>query len=729
MSGKNKTKKIEAAEILAPAGSLEILKGAFEAGADAVYAGGSCFGARAFAQNFTEKELMEGIDYAHLHGKKLYLTVNTLIKEKEFDSLYQYLLPLYRQGLDAVIVQDQGAVDLIREAFPLLAVHASTQMTVTNAVSAAFLEKRGLTRVVPARELSLPEIRKIADETDLEIECFVHGALCYCYSGRCLMSSMIGGRSGNRGQCAQPCRLPWKTDPHKPAKDLLSLKDLCTIDLVPDLLQAGITSFKIEGRMKQPLYVETVTAMYRKYMDLYMELQNGGRGNFRVSDEDRNTLLSAYQRRGYTDGYYRRHNGKEMLSLERPRTESAAREVKSEGNPKLQEKINGKLTLSPGKNAKLDLTCETGGKLFHISAEGGEVQEALKRPMEKEQLLKQMKKTGNTPFTFQSMDISLDGSIFMPVQSVNALRREGLEKLQNSIIESFRRTAEVQPPAAVPRAMQNHAAQMADIPVFVSVMSVEQGLAAVKQPFVKRIYISDTFLDEGDAELLVKEAEEKKIPLYFIMPQIYRREAEEACSRRLPVLMQICSGAMVHNLESLLRLRQEGFDKPADTSSSAYAWNLRAQRFWRGLGADLISAPLELNAGELQDLDRTGMILPVYGYEPVMVSAGCIRRNTQGCTGKSGWMSVTDRYQKKFMVRNECAYCYNIIYNTDPLVLLDQKEEILSLSPAALLCSFTWERGKRTEEILAGIGESIFSGRQLQWEDGFTRGHFKRGVK
>ena len=257
-------------EILAPAGSIESLRAAVCAGADAVYIGGTRFGARAFAKNPAEDELLEAIDYVHIHGRRIYLTVNTLLKDHEIEGLYEYLLPYYLRGLDGVIVQDIGVLEYLRRYLPDLPVHASTQMTVTGAEGAAFLKEQGVVRVVPARELSLEEIRRMKERTGMEIECFVHGALCYCYSGQCLLSSMIGGRSGNRGQCAQPCRLPWQAAGRKPA-DLMSLKDLCTIDLLPELMEAGIDSFKIEGRMKQPDYVYTVTRIYRKYADLYLE--------------------------------------------------------------------------------------------------------------------------------------------------------------------------------------------------------------------------------------------------------------------------------------------------------------------------------------------------------------------------------------------------------------------------------------------------------------------------
>ena len=265
-------------ELLAPAGSYETFEAVIRAGADAVYLGGSHFGARAYANNFNEEELLRAIDYAHIHGRQVYLTVNTLFKEEELEQgLYEYLLPYYEQGLDAVIVQDMGAFARIRSMFPRMDIHTSTQMTVTGAAGAAYMKQLGASRVVMAREMSFAEIREIHDKVGIEIESFVHGALCYCYSGQCLLSSMLGGRSGNRGRCAQPCRLPYEVY-KKDQKSriacgnyVLSPKDLCTIDAIPALAESGIFSFKIEGRMKSIHYVSTVTNCYKAAVNAYLE--------------------------------------------------------------------------------------------------------------------------------------------------------------------------------------------------------------------------------------------------------------------------------------------------------------------------------------------------------------------------------------------------------------------------------------------------------------------------
>lgn len=316
-------------EILAPAGSFESLKAAVNAGADAVYAGGKKFGARAFAANFSDSELLEAIDYVHLHGKKLYLTANTLMKQDEYTSLYDYIYPLYEHGLDAVIVQDMGAMNLILNHFPGVEVHASTQMSVMNSAGASFLKQLGVSRVVPGRELSVQEVQSIC-QTGIDVECFVHGALCYSVSGQCLMSSMAGGRSGNRGQCAQPCRMKYTSASH--SSYMMSLKDICTLEHIPLMIDAGIHSFKIEGRMKKPEYVALVTSMYRKYTDLYEEYlytisrnkQKSGTPSsqkdfvWNVSEDDVRALRDIYNRGGFSDGYMKSHNGRHMVSITKP---------------------------------------------------------------------------------------------------------------------------------------------------------------------------------------------------------------------------------------------------------------------------------------------------------------------------------------------------------------------------------------------------------------------------
>ncbi len=342
-------------EILAPAGSVESLKGAIAAGADAVYIGGSKFGARAYADNPETDTLLSAIDYVHSKDRRIYLTVNTLLKEQELTKeLIPFLEKYYRAGVDAVIVQDVGVLHFLAAHFPNLPVHLSTQMTLVSADGIKQLSGYPVTRLVPARELSLEEIRSIREETNLEIECFVHGALCYCYSGQCLLSSMIGGRSGNRGRCAQPCRMAYDVleDGRKVQNGLyvLSPKDLCTLDRIPDLVKAGIDSFKIEGRMKRPEYTAGVAAAYRLMTDLYFEYGEEGFYQYLkkhpdVLNEQTDRVADLYNRGGFTKGYFVQYHGKEMMAMERPNhTGTLVGEVVSgkgiRANIKLEKPLN-----------------------------------------------------------------------------------------------------------------------------------------------------------------------------------------------------------------------------------------------------------------------------------------------------------------------------------------------------------------------------------------------------
>lgn len=309
-------------EVLAPAGTAESFRAAVAAGADAVYLGGERFGARAFAGNFDTEELLHAVDYAHIRGRKVYLTINTLLKEKEIDELYDYLKPYYQEGLDAVIVQDYGVFQFVKENFPDMDIHASTQMTITGPLGASLLARLGASRVVTARELSLEEVAAIRQEVPkLEIESFVHGALCYCYSGQCFMSSLMGGRSGNRGRCAQACRLSYdvlddgrQLNTQK-ERYVLSPKDMCALEILPKVIKAGVNSLKIEGRMKGPEYTAGVVSMYRKYVDAYLEK---GEAGYHVAEEDVQQLMDLYNRGNFTRGYYQQHNGKNMMSMARP---------------------------------------------------------------------------------------------------------------------------------------------------------------------------------------------------------------------------------------------------------------------------------------------------------------------------------------------------------------------------------------------------------------------------
>lgn len=799
-------------EILAPAGSMECLKAAITAGADAVYTGGALFGARAYAHNLTEEELLEAIDYVHLHGRRLYLTVNTLIKDREMEKqMYDYLLPYYRQGLDAVIVQDIGLFRFIRKHFPDLPIHASTQMTLTGVDGAKFLEKEGAQRIVTSRELSMAEVKKIADETELEIESFVHGALCYCYSGQCLFSSFIGGRSGNRGQCAQPCRLLYRTPEAKRPQYLLSLKDICTLELIPEMIESGIYSFKIEGRMKKPEYAAAVAFQYRKYADLYLKYYEEcpaeedpaayAMKKYRVREEDRQMLLDLYNRGGFHTGYYHTQNGREMISLNRPNHAGvpAVKVLAKKGrnvtakaltdlypqdiielpmrkgrekadnytckdavrkgmnvqipvfadtpfkrdeiwmrtrnstlidtlreefvNGKIKERICGTFRLYPQEKATLTVKCRDA----EITVAGEKAQEALSQPMSRERIEKQLRKTGNTEFEFSFLKAEIGEKVFLPMQSLNELRREALETLEKVICEKYRRSGEVKDPEEDKTELSMEEEVLSGWTA--SVRTAEQMEVILEEEAIGRIYVDCTMFPriwEKDSyvEWITKVHAAGK-DIYLVMPYIFRertRKQYEAAYNR--IFGAGWDGILIANYESFAFLKEHGYTGRIMTDYNLYEFNQESRKFWKEKGVFEFTAPVELTERELQDLRVKDGEVIVYGYLPMMISAGCIQKTTRGCLKKSGQTTITDRYRNPFVVKNECDYCYNILYNYVPLYLGDRMEEVYQIGPGRIRLMFTTERQQEVRQILS----AYFEGKELP-EGTYTRGHWKRGIK
>ena len=712
-------------EILAPAGSFESLKAAVHAGADAVYMGGSRFGARAYAQNPEGDRLLEAIDYAHLYGVKLYLTVNTLLKDKELEGeLYDYLKPCVEHGLDAVIVQDTGVMKCIQRWFPELDIHASTQMTLCGVGGVELLKEEGAHRAVLARELSLDEIHEIYEKTGMELECFVHGALCYCYSGQCLFSSFIGGRSGNRGQCAQPCRLLYRTPEAKRPQYLLSLKDICTLELIPEMIESGIYSFKIEGRMKQPEYVYTVVKMYRKYADQYLKLQKEGKGksSYHVSEADKRELLATYQRRGYCEGYYYQHNGKDMVSLKRPKNErDGSAEEKPWQDIKVQEKINGILTLSVGNRAKLTVSCGD----VTVECIGQEVQAAQKQPLDPARIEKQMRKTGNTEFTFDNLEVLIEGNVFLPMQALNELRREGIEELTEQIQMQYRREEAGCGMKTATAGFDSDAdgvtetAGKKECCISASVQNKAQLDTAVNSK-IRYIYL------EEDVEF----EREDGVQYFLAMPYIFRENTIKRYEKMYTEIEKKYDGILIRNWESYAWLKRHEYQKEIRSDYNLYIFNRKTKEELRRLGIARGTASVELNDRELARIGIEEQVFIAYGYQPVMISAGCIQKTSASCDGKGGVLSISDRYQKKFAVRRYCRDCYNVMYNSAPLFLADKAEEVHALAPAELRLDFTTESSGQVKEICHAYTLAFEKGCKTEppMQD-YTRGHFKRGVK
>ena len=736
------------AELLAPAGSYEGLQAVVKAGADAVYIGGSMFGARAYANNPQQDEMLEAIDYAHIHGKQIYLTVNTLLKNKElYGQLYDFLAPYYQQGIDAVIVQDLGVLSFLKKEFPNLPIHASTQMAVTGAKGVALLKEAGVSRIVTARELSLKEIHEIYKETGMEIESFVHGALCYCYSGMCLFSSMLGGRSGNRGRCAQPCRLPYTAykDREQISQEeqayLLSPKDMCTVDILPEILQAGVYSLKIEGRMKRPEYAAGVTSIYRKYLDLYEKNPK----NYGVTSEDRQILLDLYQRDGFNQGYYHSHNGKEMMAVVNQKEQNKKQKIAGKRNEllfeqlkkeyldtKKQEKINGNFILFANSPVILDLDFQD----IHVQVMGDIVEEAKKQPLSADRVEKQMRKTGQTPFVFDTLEIMTDEAGFLPMQSINELRRQGLEELEKEILKKYRR--------ALPERTENSREKSCEAfgknPVFyASVETKEQLEAVLEEKDIQGVYCHISMFDKKQRwkevfETMYQVHKQGK-EFYLALPYMLRDGQLAGEEQEFLKIAEQCEGFLVRNLEELGYLSKLGLLQKAVTDYSVYAFNDNAKNTLDKLGIMRTTVPLELNGKEIHARDNKNSEMVIYGHYPMMISAQCIKKTCGKCDKNSSLVKLKDRYGKYFPTRSFCDFCYNVIYNSVPTGLLEEAPQLFGEGFASLRLNFTVETKEEVKNLLdMFLGAYAQENKNVKKKNPkempeFTKGHFKRGVE
>ncbi len=700
-------------ELLAPACSYEGLVAAINAGADAVYIGGQKFGARAYADSTNEDTLVKGIEYAHLRGKQVYLTVNTLLKNTELHQLYDYLKAPYEAGLDAVIVQDLGVLKYIRKQFPGLDLHASTQMTITDHTGFSFLEKLGVTRVVPSRELSIQELDEIHRNTSLEIEAFIHGALCYSYSGQCLLSSIIGGRSGNRGRCAQPCRLPYGTDKNK-QDYLLSLKDLCTIDAIPELVKAGVVSFKIEGRMKRPEYAAGVVEIYRKALD-----------GKKITQEDRTQLLNLYSRSGNCTGYLKQHNSKDMITIKSPsyRTGEDAlfdRIHKDYLQEKHSIKISGCCTLLYDQPSIF--TVYAGD--VAVTVEGDAPGKAQNRPLEADDVKKRLSKTGETDFVFSDLEVILEDGLFLPVQSLNSLKRNALDRLKEALLENHRRVA----PAKEEIVSKSGDAPWKKPEISVLITSLEQINVAIEFPEITDVYLDTAVLSlKGDLKpyynaLVALQNAGKRI--FLALPYIFRQKTKKVFQERFfEIFVPELNGCLIRNWEEFSFLQEElpnhtRLNYELRSDSNLYCFNHMSKEVLLEHHFKKLTLPVELNQKELKHLADQNTEWIVYSHLPLMVSAQCIRNTTTGCSGKSETLTIKDRMKKDFYVRNDCNCCYNLLFNGTPMVLWDK-----NLSAGLYRFDFHIESPDKMRQIL----NSALSGKELPKD--FTRGHFNRGVE
>lgn len=718
-------------ELLAPAGNFEALKGAIYAGADAVYLGGEKYGARAYADNFTREQICQGIRMAHLYGRKLYLTVNTLLKDQEIDELYDFLLPYYECGLDGVIVQDLGAVCEIRHRFPDLPIHASTQMTITGSYGVRMLQEMGITRVVPSRELSLDEMKQMKEQTGIEIEAFIHGAMCYCYSGQCLFSSILGGRSGNRGRCAQPCRLPYQVNGGKEEYPL-SMKDMCTIHMISELIDAGIDSFKIEGRMKKPVYAAGVTSIYRKYIDRYYE------GNLTTIDkEDEKLLHSLYIRSEISEGYYHKKNGRDMITLDSPAYSKSDEKVLE----KIEERyftedpifwINAEVYLHENERAKMILRYAD----ICITVEGALVCHAVKQPLTLQKVQEQMQKTGNTRFRFQNLSIHMDDEIFMTIRELNELRRNSIEELENRMIENHGLIVHrEQPyfstqPRDNPRKEKGNSIAWKGLHACVS--TKEQFNVVLQCPDILRVYLETSLLEDSFVSEILPLREGKEY--YIASPYVVRMHNFKELYRLKTMLQSgLFEGVLIRNTETYQYLKSEGITTNYILDHNMYCWNRNSVSFWKEKVKEFY-LPIEENAYEwkrllLQDnLNEIVASAMIYGRIPMMISANCVEKIHGQCRGETGTTYLMDRYGKEFPVEHNCKNCYNVIYNSVPLSLHSLFRRMLPhLSYGRLNFTIeTAEETKKTVHFFAQLSKGEETG---SYDHEFTTAHWKRGVE
>ena len=578
-------KKEKRMELLAPAGTLDICKAVINAGADAVYLGGQMFGARAFAGNLSEDEISEALDYAHLRGAKIYLTLNTLLEEKELKKAYDLLKPLYLSGLDAVIVQDFGVLKMIRESFPDMAIHASTQMAVMEKGFASYLKDYGVKRIVLPREFTLEEAKTIKEGGGVELEAFVHGALCYCYSGQCMLSAMRGNRSGNRGTCAQPCRLEYEINGKK--SRFLSARDIAAIEMIPQIAEAGIFSLKIEGRMKNVNYAAGVTSVYRKYVDMYL---NGEK--YKVDPGDMKDLMDLYNRGGFSKGFFAEEKGRNLICPNRANhqgtkglkvknnvkgritfealenigkgdvfetapgfsfTSGVAMKTGEEtdvnlpsslglkkgqiiyrvNNAALQRDIHLKYVEGVKKvPVKMECECRLGERSrlkliltdpgVSVTVEGEDVQEAKKSAVSVDDIRSRLSKLGDTEFEIEDIRVEADDNIFISNGGINRLRRDALDQIV-TIVRNLSSEGR-----KCFDYKQNDDIMGRNIfftpKLNASVCSIEQLNAVQNADNLHRVYVSYLIFDEAKKEGLISDIRKDGREVYIAMPYILTQE-------------------------------------------------------------------------------------------------------------------------------------------------------------------------------------------------------------
>ena len=648
-------------ELLAPAGTIECVRAAVDSGADAVYFGGHGFGARSFAGNLTDDEIFDAAEYCHLRGARAYVTVNTLAFDREFKELERYVRLLTEAAVDGVIVQDLGVLRYIREISPDMELHASTQMTVHSADGVRTLEKMGISRVVLARELSGEEIRKISDSTDVELEVFVHGAMCMSYSGQCLMSSVIGGRSGNRGKCAQPCRLTYSGGGDE--RHYLSLKDMSYAAHISELENMGVASLKIEGRMKSAAYVSAVTGIYRRLID----------EKRLPTAEETERLNSIFYRGGLTDGYFTGRTGKNMFAFDKP-DNPYLRNNGEEAPPESRRRgADISAVFAEGEPLRIKISC--GGACAEVCGDT-HCTAAQNRPLTEESAAAQLEKLGGTPFYAENISVDIKGRPYLSVSALNNLRRSAVAALEGEILKGFgsKRLNQAK------KLIKTDKRQFEGFTC--SVMNIDQYRAVCEADF-KRIYVPLHIAEQNTAELLGD-----KDRIVITPPVIVSDSRRGEYRRRMSAMLEAgFHAAEVSTVDGIALT--EGFVRFGGFRMNIA--NSRAAAEAAAMGLCGVCLSPELNLGQLRDIVspcRTEAV--VYGRLPLMITKNCISANMDKCPCGAGG-EMTDRTGRRFPIVRDGDICASVVLNSVPLYMADKKKEICNVGVNLLRLIFTAE--------------------------------------
>lgn len=820
----------EKIELLAPVGSIESLYAAVENGADAVYLGGKMFNARQYASNFDKEELKKAIEYAHIKDVKVYVTVNILLSDSEFKEALEYISFLYNIDIDAIIIQDLGLANLVRKLLPDLEIHGSTQMTIINHFGAKFLEELGFTRVVLGRELSVEEIRYIKDKTNIELEGFIHGALCISYSGQCLMSSIIGGRSGNRGRCAQPCRMPYTLVNAETGKIvsskfdkrfLLSTRDLNTIEDLNKIIKAGIISLKIEGRMKRSEYVAVIVSKYRKSLDnLYNGIDRA------ISKEDKKELLQIFNRE-FTKGYILGDFGKDLVAIDRPdnrgvyigkvidvdkkymyilledslnvgdgieitdnkdnkngivvdsiflkgkRVELCKKgevaKIKKVGSIKKNSKVfktSDVLLLEKARKSftdrdklkKIDIYMEVEIKIGHpikmylwddrgnyVTIESEEkVQEGTNIYLTEDKVIKQLSKLGGTHYILKDISIKLENNSMVPVSVLNKLRRNGIEELNKKRAKINKR---------VKISKTDILNKMQDIietsksyikttnkQISVNVQSFEQ-FKKINLNKLDRVYISYW---EGINES-IEEIKKHGKEVYLQTERIMTSWDFETLNNQIKSIgIENIDGISVSNLGTLKYIR-ENFDTNIHCDIGINAFNSFTLKFLEEYGAKSVTLSPELKLNQIKNIClSTNLICETigYGYLPVMVSKYCpfsvvkeclTDKECNRCKFSYGY-GLKDRLGKVFRMTRKNGT--TIIYNSQPLIIIENLKEVYNSNVDMVRLDFTFEDDiKEIQTMYYEFANNNIDEKniarfvdKIKKSKGLTKGHYYRGV-